>query len=173
MTATFVPLQAVGRNARGFSEMAEANQCEGCSAPCCRIVLTPHPTPQTFSDLDYIRYLLGFPGTELIVNRDGTWQQLSHRTCGLLDVAESRCTVHDTPRKPKVCVFFDPYRCWYKRNFTVARPPDIVRLDLSRFETMLTACALDGNGQLVRAPSWEELRDLVPPPAEPAPAEPD
>lgn len=165
MTSTYIPVEAIGRNARQFTEMAEANPCDGCSAPCCRIVLTPHPTPQTFNDLDYIRYLLGFPGIELIVARDGTWQQLSHRTCNLLDPAEARCTVHGTARKPKVCVFFSPYRCWYKRNFTVAAPPDIVRLDLSRFELLLGACVLDENGRLTQIPSWEQLRDLVPPPA--------
>lgn len=165
MTSTFIPVQAIGRNARRFTDLAEANPCDGCSAPCCRIVLTSHPTPQTFMDLDYIRYLLGFPGTELIVSRDGAWQQLSHRTCGLLDAADSRCTVHGTVRKPKVCVFFNPYRCWYKRNFTVADPPDIVRLDLSRFEAMLDACVFDDNGQLTQVPPWELLRDLVSPPA--------
>ena len=164
MTSTFIPVEAVGRNARGFTEVSEGNPCDGCSAPCCRMVLTPHPTPQTFLALDYVRYLLGFAGTEVIVSRDGTWQQLSHRACVLLDAAQSRCTVHGTPRKPKVCVFFDPYGCWYKRNFTVADPPDIVRLDLARFEILLTTCQFDDDGRLTHVPSWDELRTLVPPP---------
>ena len=163
MTATFIPVAAVGRNERRFSEMAEGNPCEGCSAPCCRMVLSPHPTPQTFAALDYVRYLLGFPDTEMIVTREGTWQHLSHRACGLLDLASSRCTVHGTPRKPKVCVFFDPYKCWYKRNFTVADAPDLVRLDLVRFETMLASCVLDDDGRLTEVPSWEQLRELVGP----------
>jgi hypothetical protein len=164
MTETFIPLDAVAGHGRPFTQFAESNPCDGCSAPCCRIVLTPHAEPRTFTDLDYIRYLLGFPDTEMIVARDGSWQALSHRTCLLLDLAEARCTVHGTPRKPKVCVFFDPYRCWYKRNFTTADPPDIVRLDLSRFEAVLSACVLDDEGRLTEVPTWERMRELVPPP---------
>jgi hypothetical protein len=172
MTDTFVPLSAVGRNGHGFFELAEGNPCDGCSAPCCRMVLSPHPTPRRFADLDYIRYLLGFPDSEMVVSRDGTWQHLMHKACGLLDLAQSRCSVHNTPRKPKICVAFDPYKCWYKRNFTVADPPDIVRLDISRFEMMLTACLFDDNGALIEVPSWEQLRALVPPPAVAAGATP-
>lgn len=163
MTDTFVPLTAVGRNGHGFAELAGASPCDGCPAPCCRMVLSPHPTPTTFSELDYVRYLLGFPDTEVVVHRDGTWQQLSHRACMFLS-DDARCDVHDTPRKPKVCVFFDPYKCWYKRNFTTDDPPDIVRLDSSRFEALLAACALDDAGRLTEVPSWEELRALVAPP---------
>lgn len=167
MSDTFIPVEAIGRNTRGFDAMATGSPCDGCSAPCCRIVLTRHPTPTTFSDLDYVRYVLGFPGFEMIVQRDGSWQQLVHSPCSLLDGEHARCTVHGTPRKPKVCVYFDPYTCWYKRNFTTADPPDLVRLDLPRFELLLRVCEFDDSGRLVTVPSWEQLKALVPPPLVP------
>jgi hypothetical protein len=160
-TETFIPVSAVGRNGRTFDSLTQQSPCDGCSAPCCRILITPHPTPLSFSDLDYIRYVLGFPRTEMIVHKDGTWQMATHRACSLLDEEHGLCTVHGTPRKPKVCVYFDPYKCWYKRNFTTPRPPDIVRLDADRFERLLAVCAFDENGAISEIPRWEQLRAVV------------
>ena len=159
---TFISVADIGRNGRTFAALSEeANPCVGCSAPCCRVLLAPHPTPTTFSDLDYIRYALGFPATEMVVHRDGSWQMLSHRACTLLDGETSLCTVHGTSRKPKVCAFFNPYRCWYKRNFTTDDPPDIVRLDSARFELLLEAVSFDDEERIEAIPSWEALHAIV------------
>jgi len=160
MSETYLPTPTVGRG-RSFHSITEENPCSGCSAPCCRILLTPHPTPNSFSDLDYIRYVLAFPGTEMVVYPDGRWQLASHKQCSLLDNATSLCTVHGTPRKPKVCVHFDPYRCWYKRNFTTDDAPDIVRLNAGGFERVLEVCAFDDDGVLQASPTWEQLRELA------------
>jgi hypothetical protein len=53
---------------KNFLEMAGENACSGCSAPCCRVLLVPHPTPVTFMDLDYIRYVVGFNSSYMILN---------------------------------------------------------------------------------------------------------
>jgi hypothetical protein len=152
---------SVGNN---FIDSAQGSPCEGCSAPCCRLLLIPHPVPKTFMDLDYLRYMLGFPELRLLISANGEWQVMLERTCTLLDPVTSRCTVHGTPRKPKTCVFFNPYRCWYKRNFGNGHGPiDAVRLDGEAFELLLQGVTFDEEQNIAGIPSWDELKELVKP----------
>ena len=157
MTQVFIPLGSVGQRGTGFLEAAAGNPCSACAAPCCRMLLIPHPTPGTFMDLDYIRYMLGFPSVEMILNRDGSWQVSIDSVCGFLDQETNLCTVHATPRKPKTCVFFNPHHCWYKRNFTSDDPPDIIRIDQGTFELLLEAVRFDEHGEIVELPSWDDI----------------
>src|SRR3712207_5664059 len=96
--------QLVQIRGKNFFEKTEENPCLNCSAPCCRMLLIPHPAPNTFMDLDYIRYMVGFQNVKMVLNRDGSWQVLVERPCQLLDQSTNRCTAHNTPRKPKTCV---------------------------------------------------------------------
>jgi Fe-S-cluster containining protein len=144
-----------------FPEAAEQNPCAGCSAPCCRVLLVPHPTPTTFMDLDYIRYVVGFHRAQMILNNDGRWQLLVEQACRLLDPETSQCTVHGTPRQPKTCVFFNPYRCWYKRNFdNRQRAPELIRVDMDKLEAILPHVRFDEDGNILEIPKWESIRDL-------------
>jgi Fe-S-cluster containining protein len=161
MSATFFPAAAIGRNSKQFHEAAETNPCDGCPAPCCRIVLTPHPAPTSFMDLDYIRYLLGFPSITMLLNKDGSWQQAFEQACSLLDLSSNRCTVHGTPRKPKTCVYFNPYRCWYKQAFVTGDAEDVVRIDQAGLDAILAHVGFHDNGDIVVVPTWESVRDLV------------
>ena len=146
---------------KNFFEKAEANPCLDCVAPCCRMLLIPHPTPGTFMDLDYIRYMLGFPSVRMILNSDGSWQVQVEQSCGFLDQETNLCTVHDTPRKPKTCVFFNPHQCWYKRNFATETPADLIHLDLEAFEALLGHVRFDDDGNVIEIPTWTFTRDLV------------
>jgi len=147
---------------RNFPEVVEENPCIGCSAPCCRILLIPHPTPATLMDLDYIRYMLGFQGVRMILTREGQWRILVEQQCGLLDSATCRCTVHGTSRKPKTCVFFNPYHCWYKRNFHDTNdPPDLIRISAQGLEIVLQHVRFDENCKISETPPWELVRELV------------
>jgi hypothetical protein len=66
---------------------------------------------------------------KLILNADGRWQVMVERDCRLLEPVTGKCTVHATPRQPKTCVFFNPHRCWYQRNFDQkATPTDCIRM---------------------------------------------
>lgn len=156
----------LGKNADGqhknFLDIAEGNACTGCSAPCCRLLLVPHPTPATFMDLDYVRYVVGFHSAQMILNRDGRWQLLVEQRCRLLDPETNLCTVHNTPRKPKTCVFFNPYRCWYKRNFDKKEnPPELIRIDIDGLEAILPHVRFDEDGNILEIPKWELVRELV------------
>lgn len=147
--------------AQPFHAATAANPCAGCSAPCCRMLLIPHPTPMTFMDLDYIRYMLGFGRVGMVLGRDGRWQVRVDDVCGFLDQETNLCTVHDTPRKPKTCVYFNPHRCWYKRNFTTDDPPDLVQIDAQVFEQVLELVCCDEDGQIVELPSWEAIQEIA------------
>ena len=153
--------QLVQIRGKNFFEKSEENPCFGCSAPCCRMLLIPHPTPSTYMDLDYIRYMVGFQSVKMILNRDGTWQVLVEQTCQLLDQKTDRCTVHNTSRKPKTCVFFNPFRCWYKRNFTTPDPPDLIRIDMDAMEAILELVRFDDEGNILEIPTWETVHDLI------------
>ena len=52
-------------DSRSYDDLANQSRCTGCSAACCRMVLFPVARPQTFLDVDYIRFLLGFPSLEI------------------------------------------------------------------------------------------------------------
>jgi hypothetical protein len=112
-------------------------------------------------DLDYIRYVVGFNNAQMILKRDGSWRLLIDQTCRLLDRDSNRCTVHATPRQPKTCVFFNPYRCWYKSNFEKnERPPELIRIDMDKLEALLPHIRFDEHGNILEIPTWEFIRDL-------------
>jgi Fe-S-cluster containining protein len=147
---------------KNFFDIAEENPCNGCSAPCCHILLIPHPTPTTFMDLDYIRYMLEFPSVEMILNSDGQWQVFIEQTCRLLDQKTNLCAVHNTSRKPKTCAFFNPHRCWYKQSFhKTENPQDLIRIDIEALEAILLQVQFDENGNIIEIPKWESIKELV------------
>lgn len=145
-----------------FFEKAQENPCARCSAPCCRMVVIPHPAPTTFMDLDYILYMLGFPAIQMLLSRDGSWQVAIETTCRFLDGKTHLCTVHDTPRKPKTCVTYNQYRCWYKPHFDKKNEmDDLVRFDLEGFEAFLMQIRFDEEGNITEIPTWEFTQELV------------
>ena len=155
------PVTFLGRN---FSAVAEHNPCDGCSAPCCRMVITHQEAPTTFHGLDHLRYLVAHQHAELLLDRQGRWQLSTTNPCTLL-TDDGRCSVHATPRKPKICVNYDPIGCWYKRNFhETDDPPDLIRMDLAGFERILDHVTFDDHGDIREVPPYDELRRLAAPP---------
>lgn len=146
---------------RSFDAIANTKSCDGCSAACCRMLIFPHPQPQTFLDIDYLRYMLGFPGVEVQIDSDGSWSIAVLRDCRHLDPDTHRCTIHQSPSRPRICESYQADQCWYHRNFVSERPPELVRLDTTRFEQLLPLLRFDDTGRIVQAPNWEELRQLA------------
>ena len=162
-TALEVNIDAATTNVqkKNFLEITEGNVCANCSAPCCRVLIVPHATPLTFMDLDYIRYIVGFNTVQLILKRDGSWRLLMDQICRLLDQKTNLCTVHDTPRQPKTCVFFNPHECWYRANFeNNERTPNFIRIDMDKLEALLPHIRFDEHGNILEIPTWEFIRDL-------------
>lgn len=159
MTPTEVPVR-LGRTTT-FAEQADGNPCEGCSAPCCRLTIVPQPEPRTFRALDTLRFLAAHADHELLLDRQGRWHLAVERPCRLL-TDDRRCSVHGTPAQPKICVYFSPHNCWYKRNFhEVTDPPDLIRMDLAAFERVVAEVAFDGDGNVTEVPPYDELRRLA------------
>ncbi len=159
---TEAPVAFLGRGQdRNFSEFAEHNPCDGCSAPCCRLVILPQGVPETFRALDRLRYLVVHAGTELLLDRKGSWHLSTANPCQLL-TDDNRCSVHGTPSQPKICVNYSPHGCWYKRNFhEVEEPPDLIRMDLGGFDRIVSAVRFDDAGRVVDVPPFDELRRLA------------
>jgi hypothetical protein len=132
------------------------------------MTLMPQDEPRTFRALDHLRYLVAHEDHELLLDRQGGWQLSVQRRCQLLS-DDNRCTVHGTSAKPKICVYFNPYGCWYKRNFhEVAEPPDLIRIDLAGFDAIVARVTFDDDGNIIDVPPFAELRRLAragPPPA--------
>jgi Fe-S-cluster containining protein len=164
------PVAFLGRNATAtatrFADHSEANPCDGCSAPCSKLTVIPQEEPRTFRALDRLRFLVAHHDHELLLDRRGRWQLGIERACSLLDGDTNRCTVHGTPQKPKICVYYNPYGCWYKRNFHETSPragdsPDLIRIDLEGFERILEHVRFDDEGNVREVPSFDELRRLA------------
>ena len=154
---------------KNFEELAQAKPCAGCAAHCCRMLLIPHPTPMNFLDLDYIRYMVAFQNVDMLLDSAGHWQVRLRQTCSLLDPVSKLCTVHDTPRQPKICVNFPATQCWYRRNFEPARPEEVITIDMRAMELLLESVGFDDAGQIVEIPAWSKLKELIErPPTEPA-----
>ena len=162
------PVNFLGRNSSSatFADHTEANPCDGCSAPCCKLTIVPQEEPRTFRALDRLRFLVAHEDHELLLDRKGRWQLSIRRPCTLLDDGTNRCTVHGTPQKPKICVYYNPHGCWYKRNFheTSVRSgdsPDLIRIDHEGFERILERTTFDDDGGISAVPSFAELRRLA------------
>jgi Fe-S-cluster containining protein len=146
---------------KNFFEFSQDNPCQECSAPCCKMLLIDYPAPATFMEMDYIRYMLGFPSIKIVLKKDGIWQVKVEQTCSFLDLETNLCTVHNTPKQPKTCAYYNPYHCWYKRNYTQESSPDLVEIDLAKFELLLENIQFDGEGNIAKIPSWEFVRNLL------------
>ena len=158
--ATEAPVTFLGRNPT-FADHAADNPCDGCSAPCCTRTITPQREPTTFRALDHLRFLVAHEDHELLLDRKGNWQLSVERRCHLL-TDDQRCSVHATPQKPKICVYFNPYGCWYKRNFhETDSPPDLIRIDRQGFERILAEVTFDHDGNVDHVPPYDELRRLA------------
>jgi len=109
-----------------------------------------------------VRYMLLFEDAELLLSKDGSWSTMMRRVCTRLDCEQGRCTVHDSPEQPRTCFFFNPYNCWYKRNFHATDdPPDVVRMGVEGYDAILALVQLDEAGNVIGVPTWEQARAAV------------
>lgn len=146
---------------KNFFEFVQDNPCQGCLAPCCKMLLIDYPAPASFMEIDYMRYMLGFPNIKIILRKDGNWQVKVEQNCSFLDITTNLCTVHDTPKQPKTCSYYNPYHCWYKRNFINNEPPDLIEIDLTKFELLLANLQFDHEGNIIQMPSWEFVTGVL------------
>jgi Fe-S-cluster containining protein len=145
---------------KNFIQFCETNPCDGCPAYCCKTIIIPYDAPLTFMQMDYILVMLGFPHVKMLITRDGEWKVKIERDCTFFDPENSLCTLHNPDKKPKTCSAYNAYNCWYKRNFAIDRPPDIIQFDLASFKKMAKHVSFSDDGNIVTIPSWDNLREI-------------
>jgi hypothetical protein len=145
---------------KNFFEFVQ-EPCRGCSAPCCKMVLINYPAPSTIMEMDYIRFMLGFPSIKMVLHQDGRWQVKVEQNCRFLDSNTNLCTVHGTSQQPGTCSYFNPCHCWYKRNYTKDNFSDLIEMDLTKYEALLGHLRFDEEGKIMEIPSWEFINALL------------
>ena len=88
--------------------------CEYCSAKCCRYFALPIETPESFEDLEYIRWYL-LHGQASVFKEDDTWYLLVHTTCKHLQ-SDNRCGIYET--RPQICRDYTTDNCEYDDDWT-------------------------------------------------------
>lgn len=138
--------------------LVQEDPCNGCGAHCCTSIVFPVASPTSASSLDYLRFALGFPGTELVISGD-TWSLAVRARCRHL--AGGRCSIFGAPERPLRCQFLDAWTCSFKAAFEEARPEHVLRVRLEEFPALLGAFRLDGGGNVVDPPDAAGMRLAV------------
>jgi hypothetical protein len=136
-----------------FADAAVQSPCEGCAAYCCTRLLVPVGVPPDATLVEYLRYALGFPGVELVVQDDG-WSLAMPSTCRHLD--GTRCGVYGKDERPFRCEYYDAWTCVYRDTFAPG-PGGSLRLRYEDLPVLLARCEFDDRGRLVQAPVAAEL----------------
>jgi hypothetical protein len=131
------------------------NPCTDCGAFCCKYLIFPQAAPTTRVNLDYLQFVLGFPGIEVGVS-DGSWLIIVRSRCRHL--TENRCSIFGKPERPQICTFYDAHGCQYITQFGVPRPNDFVRIKLEQFYWLVEPIEFDKHSNITYLPSTEELR---------------
>jgi hypothetical protein len=131
------------------------NPCTGCQAYCCQSLIFPQHKPLNYSNLDYLRFSLGFPGVELGIADEG-WSLVLKVTCRHL--SDHRCAVYGQPDRPLLCKYYDEWKCTYKERLGRPRPAGFFRVKLEHFHWLLECFQFDAAGTIVSFPSTEAIR---------------
>jgi Fe-S-cluster containining protein len=133
--------------------------CTGCGAWCCKTLVFPHGRPSARKNLDYLQFVLGFPGLEVGVS-DGDWVIVVRTRCRHL-TRDNRCGVFGQPERPSLCRYFDAAGCSYVAQFGTARPRGFLRVRLEQFFWLVESLRFNPDGTLMELPSTERLRNDI------------
>lgn len=164
----FTPWRSIRAGAVGVRDgvrtLADAttSPCLTCrTAPCCSHLPVHSFRVESFADLSYAAYLLNFDRFRLGLSRNGQWSAYYVHPCRFLSRDTLRCTVHDTPEQPQVCVNYNPYNCWYKPAMSDLVGPDFFLVDRTRFEVIAAQVRFDELRSVVEMPGFDTLRAMV------------
>lgn len=132
--------------------------CEGCAAYCCTSLMFPMTPPVSLSSFDYIRFALGFPGTEVVVV-EAEWHLSVRTRCQYL--VGRRCGAFGSPERPLRCQYYDEWTCGYRPVFAGPGSPATVRLRLEDFPALADACLFNRDGTAAAVPTADQLRPMV------------
>ncbi|HUZ78742.1 MAG TPA: hypothetical protein VMV93_14270 [Chloroflexota bacterium] len=141
-----------------LARAGDRDRCGSCAAYCCTYLVLPQEPPATLADLDHFRYLLGFAGLELGIT-DDAWSVVVASRCRHL--AGQRCAAFGQPERPLRCTYYDEWKCSYQPRFSGDGTAGFARVQLQQFDALLDCFGLDANGNIVRGPSVQELRQSL------------
>ena len=88
--------------------------CEYCTAKCCRYFALPIETPDTYKELEYLRWFLLHEQAS-VFKEDDDWYLLVHTKCKHLQ-DDNRCGIYDT--RPQICRDYTTDNCEYEEDWT-------------------------------------------------------
>jgi hypothetical protein len=141
-----------------FAAPTVSDPCQGCGAWCCQTLVFNRGLPTTASQVEFLRYCLGFPAIEVGVAADG-WAIIVHTTCRHLD--GNRCSVFGTDDRPLKCSYYDALSCSYRGHFGVPQPADIVRVNREQFRVIMDSIVFDELGRILDIPPIDMVRDRI------------
>jgi hypothetical protein len=143
---------------RRYGDREVTNPCRGCGAWCCQTLVFNRGLPGDASQLEFLRYCVGFPGVEIGVAAD-TWAVIVRTRCRHLE--NDRCSVFGTDERPLQCGYYDALSCEYRGHFGVPRPDDIVRVSREQFGVVADSIVFDDLGRIVAIPPVDTLRNRL------------
>lgn len=157
-TAIINPEGSPSPNGAVHSYEALSNPCHDCGAYCCTTLVFPQALPHSSSNLDFFRFCLGFPGVELGL-ADDVWSLVVKTTCRHLQ--NHRCAIYGQPERPLICKYYDAWKCTYRINFGLPRPPSFLRLKLEQFDWLTECFDFDEYGAIIQIPPAEAIRSHI------------
>jgi Fe-S-cluster containining protein len=88
--------------------MAKKNQCDKCTALCCRYFALPIDTPKDKDDYDDIRWFLCHKDITVFVE-DGDWYINIGNKCNHLSEKDGRCKIYN--KRPRICKEYRHTNC--------------------------------------------------------------
>jgi len=137
----------------GFDDVQDP--CDGCAAWCCTTLLFDYHRPDTAAGLDHVRFVLGFPGVEVVVG-DDRWGLAVRTRCRHLE--GTRCGLYGDPRRPLRCGSYDAWQCFYVPLFTTPRR---LRITLADFDAVVGAVRFTRDGAVAELPDVATLSERV------------
>ncbi len=139
----------------GSSQTNLTDPCGSCQAHCCTTLLFPINPPVGIGSLDYLRFALGFPGTEVVV-MDREWRLAISTRCRHLQ--DGKCGIFGAPERPLRCQYYDAWACGYRAVFDAEGQQNTVRMRLEDFPALAQACLFNKDGTAAVIPSAADLR---------------
>lgn len=155
-----------GRSGFRWRDPEIRTPCVTCAQYCCTSVTFPTATPETARDVDYLNFLLGFEGVEVLVE-DDAWDLTVATRCRHLS-PEGRCRIFGQPERPVTCALQPALGCPTRARVAGETETErAARLDRATWARLLEegAVRFDGHRRIVDRPTRRSLLGLPPGPA--------
>lgn len=139
---------------KSYTDMQQS--CDDCNAFCCSNIVLPVEIPTTHTNLDYLKYNLGFPGVELGI-ADNEWIMTVKTSCRHLK--DSKCMLYGHAERPLCCKYYDVSQCSYRLYFDMSGQPNYIKAGYEEFNRIIADFKFDAAGNIVEGLNMELLRN--------------